>query len=85
MATNYMGVDDMPHCIARILEPLWRFLIPASVRHQSTERAPSVPPSDQVTRRQEAGRQRERRRVLVLAMYGIDAGPRWTHAVEVGA
>ncbi|MGP8301708.1 hypothetical protein [Streptomyces inhibens] len=35
--------------------------------------------------RQERRLQRGRRRALVLATYGIDAGPRWIHGVEVTA
>ena len=35
--------------------------------------------------RQERRRQRQRRRQLWLAAYGIDAGPRWIHGVEVTA
>ncbi|TJZ56123.1 hypothetical protein FCH28_10290 [Streptomyces piniterrae] len=33
--------------------------------------------------RQERRLQRGRRRALWLAAYGVDAGPRWIHGVEV--
>ncbi|MFF0086071.1 hypothetical protein ACFYR1_41220 [Streptomyces canus] len=36
-------------------------------------------------RREEARRQRARRRVLWLAVHGIDVGPRVIHGVEVTA
>lgn len=34
---------------------------------------------------QEEGRQRARRRALVLTTYGVDTGSRWIHGVEVTA
>ncbi|MFF4697132.1 hypothetical protein [Streptomyces chattanoogensis] len=34
-------------------------------------------------RREKQRQQRARRRALWLAAYGIDAGPRWIHGVEV--
>ncbi|MFJ9619223.1 hypothetical protein [Streptomyces noursei] len=34
--------------------------------------------------RQERRSQRGRRRALWLSTYGVDAGPRWIHGVEVG-
>jgi hypothetical protein len=36
-------------------------------------------------RREEARRQRSRRRVLWLAVHGLDIGPRLIHGVEVAA
>lgn len=102
----------MPHCIARIFEPLLRLLLPAPGRHRGAETDPATPLTDAPTarlprvsapvlrgediglvrpylvaheRRQEERRQRARRRALVLAAYGIDAGPRWIHGVEVPA
>ncbi|MCT2589019.1 hypothetical protein LHJ74_03555 [Streptomyces sp. N2-109] len=35
--------------------------------------------------RQEARQQQVRRRVLWLAVHGVDAGPRWIHGMEVTA
>ena len=41
----------MPHCIARIFEPLLRLLLPAPGRHRSAERTPATPTVDVPTAR----------------------------------
>ncbi|AJT64872.3 hypothetical protein T261_3202 [Streptomyces lydicus] len=53
--------------------PLLRLLFPARGCHRSAVALPA----------QERRLQRGRRRALWLAAYGIDAGPRWIHGVEV--
>ncbi|WP_434589750.1 hypothetical protein [Streptomyces sp. A5-4] len=106
MAAKPNGVDDVPHCISRLFEPLLRFLWPAQGRHRPMEAraaaplAPSRPPESLLRgedsplvrpyliaheRREEALRQRGRRRALWLAVHGIDIGPRLIHGVEVSA
>ncbi|MFE1711630.1 hypothetical protein [Streptomyces sp. NPDC058728] len=80
----------MSHCIARILEPLLRFLEPAP----SCPAAPPGPgprvrpyrPLGQTReQRAEARRQQARRRALWLAVHGIDIGPRLIHGRVVTA
>ncbi|MEU9121945.1 hypothetical protein AB0C96_19140 [Streptomyces sp. NPDC048506] len=44
---------------------------------------PYVLTSEERQERQERRLQRGRRRALWLAAYGVDAGPRWIHGVEV--
>lgn len=106
--------------IARLAEPLVRFLLPASGRHRlpavasigvhdmavrgapTDTRPPRHPlPHDATLRgadsplvrpyllthaqREEAKRQRARRRALWLAVHGVDVGPRHIHGIEVAA
>lgn len=78
--------------IRRIVEVLLRLLLPASGAHRA--------PGDRgAGLRGDASRQRERqrrlrterwlrcqrRRVLWLAVHGVDTGPRWIHGVKVAA
>ncbi|URM91316.1 hypothetical protein LUW75_16510 [Streptomyces sp. MRC013] len=50
MALNYNGVDDVLHCIARVLDPLLRLLWPPPGRHRQpctrTRPVPHVPGPD---------------------------------------
>ncbi|MEC4020648.1 hypothetical protein [Streptomyces sp. H27-D2] len=69
----------MPHHITRIFEPLLRFLRPAPWR------LPAGPYRVARERREEARRQRARRRALWCAVHGIDVGPRLIHGMEVTA
>ncbi|MET7604108.1 hypothetical protein ABZU45_24900 [Streptomyces avermitilis] len=43
---NLRKQADMPHCIARIFEPLLRLLLPAPGRHRSAEGTPAAPTVD---------------------------------------
>jgi hypothetical protein len=100
--------------IARLFEPLLRFLWPAQGRHRlpsgtagavascedtrpavaapcdpapQSENGPLVRPYllAHEKHRDEARRQRARRRTLWLAVHGIDLGPRVIHGMEVTA
>ncbi len=99
----------MSHCIAWILMPLLRRLLPAPGRHRADPVPPEVCGEDEPTMvlprqpgwsiddlvrpyvlsaaerrsRRERTEQRERRRALWLASYGIDVGPSRIHGVEV--
>ncbi|MEV0484717.1 hypothetical protein AB0I69_29410 [Streptomyces sp. NPDC050508] len=105
----------MSHRIARLFEPLLRFLLPgpgsrrcvgtASARQRPTpayvdghtaRRAGSRPLRGEDNamvrpylvaheQREEARRQRARRRALWLAVHGVDIGPRVIRGVEVTA
>ncbi|WP_406738457.1 hypothetical protein OG365_22925 [Streptomyces sp. NBC_00853] len=81
----------MSHCIARILEPLLRFLRPALGTHpaappgSSPRVRPYRPLGQAREQRAEARRQRARRRALWLAVHGIDIGPRLIHGRVVTA
>ncbi|MFD3539738.1 hypothetical protein ACFWUQ_09595 [Streptomyces sp. NPDC058662] len=81
----------MSHCIARILEPLLRFLwpapgIPAPPPAAAGPRVrPYHPFSQTREQRTEVRRQRARRRALWLAVHGIDIGPRLIHGRVVTA
>ncbi|MFE0178461.1 hypothetical protein ACFWZ2_39750 [Streptomyces sp. NPDC059002] len=65
----------MAHCIARIFEPLWRLLFPASGRHRAAASSPAAlptgPPTGCLPR--------------VPELRGEDIGPRWSHGAEVTA
>ncbi|MFJ9968478.1 hypothetical protein [Streptomyces avermitilis] len=43
---NLRKQADMPHCIARIFEPLLRLLLPAPGRHRSAGGTPAAPTVD---------------------------------------
>lgn len=81
----------MSHCIARIFEPLLRFLGPAPGNHPvsppgaGSRVRPYRPFGPACEQRAEAHRQRARRRALWLAVHGIDIGPRLIHGRVVTA
>ncbi|WP_327168132.1 hypothetical protein [Streptomyces subrutilus] len=76
----------MSHCIARLLEPLLRFLRvtppPAPGTRLRPQGSPYRPPRDH---RDHARRQRARRVALWLALHGVDIGPRVIHGRVVAA
>ncbi|MCX4962803.1 hypothetical protein [Streptomyces virginiae] len=76
----------MSHCIARVLEPLLRFLGTAPSRPASPPGIRPYRPLGQAReQRAEVRRQRARRRALWLAVHGIDIGPRLIHGRVVTA
>ncbi|MFJ7588074.1 hypothetical protein ACIQZO_11955 [Streptomyces sp. NPDC097617] len=78
----------MSHCIARMLEPLLRFLWPTAGHHPAAPpgAGPRVRPYRPAReQRAEARRQRARRHALWLAVHGIDIGPRLIHGRMVTA